>query len=56
VDGSDNAKEMDFSKVRGDFENNDTVRIIRSHMETKKKLGEEIVEKMESLKKTIIRN
>jgi hypothetical protein len=54
VDGSDNAKEMDFSKVRGDFENNDTVRIIRNHMETKKKLGEEIIEKMESLKKTII--
>jgi hypothetical protein len=50
VDGSGNEREIDFNKVRGDFENNEAVRSIRNHMEAKKKLGDEIIEKMESLK------
>ena len=50
VDGESGARELDFAQVRGEFEENDTVKEIKLHMHTKEELGNEIVERM---KKTI---
>ena len=50
VDGESGARELDFAQVRGEFEENDTVKEIKLHMSKKENLGNEIVEQM---KKTI---
>lgn len=49
VDGREGAKEEDFVEVRGEFERNKTVMAIQEHMEKKTKLGESIIEMMESV-------
>lgn len=43
MDGTNGAREEDFAQVRGEFDSNKTVRIIREHMEKKEKLGNEII-------------
>jgi hypothetical protein len=50
VDGQNDERELDFAHVRGEFEKNETVKAIRVHMETKKALGNELIDYM---KKTI---
>ncbi len=49
VDGEDGAQDLDFAEVRGEFENNDTVKAIQEHMEKKNKLGDEIIALMNSV-------
>ncbi len=46
VDGKSGARELDFTEVRGEFENNETVKAIQVHMEKKTKLGDGIIELM----------
>ena len=46
VDGQDGARELDFTEVRGEFENNDTVKEIKEHMEKKERLGSRVIEQM----------
>ena len=36
VDGQDGARELDFTEVRGEFEDNDAVKEIKQHMEKKR--------------------
>jgi hypothetical protein len=50
VDGQNGARELDFAEVRGEFESNATVKVIKEHMEKKANLGNEIIALM---KKTI---
>lgn len=50
VDGQNGARELDFAQVRGEFEENETVKAIKVHMITKEELGREIIDRM---KKTI---
>lgn len=53
VDGQNGALELDFINVRGEFEKNETVKAIKLHMQTKEKLGNELIGRM---KKTIEAN
>ncbi len=46
IDGREEAREQDFTEVRGEFEKNETVKAIQLHMEKKEKLGNEIIELM----------
>jgi len=46
VDGQNGDREMDFAQVRGEFENNETVKAIQKHMETKETLGDELIARM----------
>lgn len=46
VDGQNGARELDFTEVRGEFENNETVKAIHQHMGKKETLGSEIIEMM----------
>ena len=46
IDGQNGARELDFTEVRGEFENNETVKAIHQHMEKKEALGDEIIEMM----------
>jgi hypothetical protein len=46
VDGQNGDREMDFTQVRGEFEENVTVKAIKVHMQTKEKLGNEIISGM----------
>ena len=50
VDGQNGARELDFAQVRGEFDENETVKAIKVHMQTKEKLGNELITRM---KKTI---
>jgi len=50
IDGEEADKELDFESVRGEFETNQMVVSIREHMAAKKKLGEEIISKLKSVK------
>jgi hypothetical protein len=43
IDGQNGARELDFAQVRGEFEENETVKAIRVHMETKETLGNELI-------------
>jgi hypothetical protein len=49
VDGQNGARELDFAQVRGEFEQNETVKAIHIHMQKKEELGNEIIEQMNSL-------
>lgn len=49
VDGQNGERELDFAQVRGEFEQNDTVKAIKVHMKTKEDLGNELIERMRSL-------
>ncbi|WP_346857225.1 DUF4954 family protein [uncultured Draconibacterium sp.] len=51
VDGHDGAREQDFTEVRGEFDKNETVRAIKSHMEKKANLGNEMIGLMNKCKK-----
>ena len=46
VDGNSEDKNADFESVRGDFENNDFVKNITSHIETKSELAKELLERI----------
>ncbi|AHW58687.1 protein of unknown function [Draconibacterium orientale] len=46
VDGQNGARELDFTEVRGEFENNDTVKEIKEHMKKKERLGSRVIEQM----------
>ncbi len=46
VDGQNGARELDFANVRGEFEENETVKAIKVHMQTKEKLGNELNARM----------
>ena len=46
VDGQNGARELDFTEVRGEFEDNDTVKEIKEHMEKKERLGSRVIEQM----------
>ncbi|MBN1986899.1 MAG: DUF4954 family protein [Prolixibacteraceae bacterium] len=46
VDGQNGDREMDFAQVRGEFEENVTVKAIKVHMETKEALGNELIQRM----------
>ena len=46
VDGQKGDQELDFAEVRGEFEQNETVRAIKLHMERKENLGEDIISLM----------
>ena len=50
IDGEAADKDLDFESVRGEFETNQMVISINQHMETKKKLGEEIISGLKSIK------
>ena len=49
VDGTNGAREEDFAQVRGEFESNKTVIAICEHMEKKEKLGNKIIEMMNTI-------
>jgi hypothetical protein len=51
VDGQNGARELDFTQVRGEFDNNDTVKAIREHMKKKEALGDEIITAMREISK-----
>ena len=46
VDGNNEDKDADFESVRGDFESNDFVQNIVSHIETKSELARELLERI----------
>lgn len=46
VDGQNGARELDFAQVRGEFEENETVKDIKVHMKAKEELGGELIERM----------
>lgn len=46
VDGQDDDREMDFAQVRGEFEENTTVKAIKVHMKNKEKLGNDLISEM----------
>jgi len=48
VDGQNGARELDFTQVRGEFEENDTVKTIKLHMITKEELGNEVIGRMKN--------
>ncbi|MDX1285322.1 MAG: DUF4954 family protein, partial [Draconibacterium sp.] len=50
VDGFNGAREQDFTEVRGEFEQNETVKAIKAHIDKKEKLGNEIIELMKKTK------
>ncbi len=51
VDGSQEEKEKDFEGVRGDFENNPFVTAVKEHIEKKRALGEELIDRLQKLEK-----
>ena len=46
VDGQEGARELDFAEVRGEFEDNATVKEIKVHMGKKERLGSRVIEQM----------
>ncbi|HYQ59228.1 MAG TPA: DUF4954 family protein [Draconibacterium sp.] len=46
VDGQAGARELDFAEVRGEFENNDTVKEIKEHIKKKERLGASVIDMM----------
>ena len=57
VDGDDEARVNDFKSVRGELEDNEMVQEIEAHMEKKSRLGDRVIEQMQTLlKQTISQN
>ncbi len=57
VDGDDDARIDDFRSVRGELDDNDMVKEIKSHMDKKSKLGDRVIEQMSKLtNQTILQN
>jgi len=53
MDGNKTTQKLDFEKVRGNFENNDFVKEIVSHIHKKTLLGESILEKLANMEITL---
>ncbi|MBT3382694.1 MAG: DUF4954 family protein [Prolixibacteraceae bacterium] len=51
VDGQNGAQQEDFIQVRGEFENNTTVKAIKIHKEKKEALGNEVIALMKKIAK-----
>lgn len=51
MDGNKATQKLDFEKVRGNFENNDFVNEIVSHIDRKTRLGEKMIEKLIMIEK-----
>jgi hypothetical protein len=51
VDGHNGERELDFAVVRGEFEDNETVKAIQVHMDKKAKLGDEMIALMQNVSK-----
>jgi hypothetical protein len=51
IDGSDEEKQLDFEQVRGGFESNSVVSAIRDHIKVKSALGDELIDRMNRIKK-----
>lgn len=49
IDGDRTVQQLDFDKVRGEFETHSEVRSIRDHMTKKEALGNEVMAKMEKI-------
>jgi hypothetical protein len=50
IDGGDDIRKLDFGQVRGEFESNNVVMDIHDHIEKKSALGDELIERMKSVK------
>jgi hypothetical protein len=55
VDGQNGAREQDFAQVRGEFEENETVKAIKVHMKTKEELGNSLIEQMKETRQKPVR-
>lgn len=53
MDGNKATQKLDFEKVRGNFENNDFVNEIVSHIDRKTKLGEKMIERLIMIEKNL---
>ena len=49
ADGNNTVKDMDFEQVRGDFENNQFVRAVLTHIQKKNELGNELISRMTNI-------
>ncbi len=49
MDGNKTTQKLDFEKVRGNFESNDFVNEILSHIDRKTKLGDRMIEKLRTI-------
>lgn len=52
MDGNKTTQKLDFEKVRGNFESNDFVNEIVSHIDRKTSLGEQMVERLKNMNKS----
>lgn len=52
MDGNKTTQKLDFEKVRGNFESNDFVNEIVSHIERKTLLGEQMIERLKNMNKS----
>ena len=50
MDGNKTTQKLDFEKVRGNFESNDFVNEILSHINRKSELGDKMLEKLQTIK------
>ncbi|HUS86764.1 MAG TPA: DUF4954 family protein [Bacteroidales bacterium] len=53
IDGEEIDKRMDFESVRGEFDTNPMVKSIEDHMDTKNRLGDEIINVLRGLKELV---
>jgi hypothetical protein len=53
MDGNKTTQKLDFEKVRGNFESNDFVNEIVSHISRKTALGDKMLEKLSAIEKTV---
>jgi hypothetical protein len=51
IDGGDEIKRQDFEQVRGEFESNTVVSAIRTHIQNKTALGDELIGRMRKITK-----
>jgi hypothetical protein len=52
MDGNKTTQKLDFEKVRGNFESNDFVNEIVSHIDRKTSLGEQMIERLKKMNKS----
>lgn len=53
MDGNKTTQKLDFEKVRGNFENNDFVNEIVSHIERKTLLGDKMIERLTTIEQSL---
>ena len=46
VDGQGSTRKLDFHQVRGELDENETVKAIKIHMKTKEELGDKVINRM----------